>query len=83
MIAEKAMAFCGVWLGACVVVQVCAENANLTEALGTMISLVIVALLTTAFSRKMTDGKPWQVIGVRVAGSWLLAISLLIGALRA
>ena len=67
--------------------QTFAEDAVQAPALafatGLLLSLTVTGLLIAALSRHLSAGRPWQRIAVRVAGSWILALGILMLALPA
>lgn len=77
----KMMIPCGAWLAFAVVQDTRGEGgAGLMAGVG--ISLTALALFVSAFARHLSVGKPWQAVGVRVMASWLLAIAMLMLALK-
>jgi hypothetical protein len=60
-----------------------ATTLPLVFAGGILGGLVAVGVLVAGLARQLDAGAPWQRVAVRVAGSWLLAIGILMLALPA
>ena len=78
----------GALVAALVTTRTLAEEAMewsdpLVFGAGNLAGILLLALLAAGIARGLAAGKPWQAIAVRIAGSWLLAIAMLMLALPA
>ncbi len=79
-------ALSGALVAALVVSQTLAEEGGelvrpLVSGLGNLAGAVVTGILAAGAARSLATGKPWQAAAVRIAGSWILAIALLMLAL--